>query len=104
MNEAGANIETVCPCCGARLTIDRALGRVIAHEAVAKPKHKADSTRLEHAADLLEKQAERREAHFRESAQEESIKSDLLARKFEEALKKTRGQPAKPALRDIDLD
>lgn len=101
MSDGTPDIETTCPCCGARLTIDRALGRVIAHEA--KPKHKPESTRLERTADVLEKQAERREALFRESAQSESMKSDLLARKFEEALKKTRGQPVKP-IRDIDLD
>jgi hypothetical protein len=104
MNDAESNIDTTCPCCGARLTIDRALGRVVAHEAPLKQKRQTDPNRLERAADLLQKQAERREAHFRESAQEESIKSDLLARKFEEALKKARDQPAKPALRDIDLD
>jgi len=98
------NVEIACPCCGARLTIDITLGRVIAHEASLKQKRKPDSARLEHAADLLDRQAAQHEAHFRESAEEEKIKSDLLARKFEEALKKSRGQPAKPALRDIDLD
>jgi hypothetical protein len=104
MNDADSKIDVACPCCGARLTIDTTLSRVIAHEPASKQKRKADSTRLERAADLLEKQAEQREAHFRESADEEKIKSDLLARKFEEALKKSRGQPVKPALRDIDLD
>ena len=99
---AGSNFETTCPCCGARLTIDPALGRVIGHEA--KQRRPADAHHLDRAADVLAKQAERREAHFRESAEEEKIKSDLLARKFEEALKKTRDQPVKPALRDIDLD
>jgi uncharacterized Zn finger protein (UPF0148 family) len=94
-------LEVTCPCCGARLKIDKELSRVISHEA--PPKHDR-SPDLAQAGSLLDKQAERREAHFRESAAAEKIKSDLLARKFEEALKKTKGQPVKPGLRDIDLD
>ena len=104
MKDANSNIEITCPCCGAQLSVDRALGRVIAHEAPAKQKRPAEANPLERAADLLGKQAERREAHFRESAEQEKIKSDLLSRKFEEALKKTRGQPVEPSIRDIDLD
>jgi hypothetical protein len=95
------DLEVICPCCRARLKIDKALGRVISHEP--PPRHHR-STDLGRAGDLLEKQAERREAHFRESAAEQKIKSDLLTRKFEEALKKTRDEPVKPGLRDIDLD
>jgi len=94
-------LEVTCPCCGARLKIDKELGRVISHEA--PPKHHR-SPDLAQAGSLLDKQAERREALFRESAAEQKIKSDLLARRFEEALKKTKGQPVKPGLRDIDLD
>jgi len=95
-----SELEVTCPCCGARLKIDTGLRRVIGHEAPPKRRHSPD---LGRAGDLLEKQAERREAHFRESAAEEKIKSELLARKFEEALKKTKDQPLEPSLRDIDL-
>jgi hypothetical protein len=94
-------LEVACPCCGARLKIDTELRRVIGHEA--RPR-RGKSPDLGRAGELLEKQAERREAHFRESAAEQKIKSDLLARKFEEALKKKRDEPVKPGLRDIDLD
>lgn len=94
-------IELACPCCGARLKIDAALGRVVGHEA---PPRRKPSRDLERAGELLEKEAARREAHFRESEAEEKIKAELLQRKFEEALKKSRNAPAKPALRDIDLD
>ncbi|HUI41377.1 MAG TPA: hypothetical protein VL523_05360 [Terriglobia bacterium] len=105
MNSAeDTKFEVACPCCGARLTIDAQLGRILAHEAAPKPKRAADRDRLERISDVLEKQAAAREARFRESAEEEKIKPDLLARKFEEALKKSRGQPVKPDLRDIDLD
>ena len=105
MNSAEkTKLEIACPCCGARLTVDPQLERVIGHAAAPKPKRAAGRDRLERVSDVLEKQAAAREAHFLESAQEEKIKPDLLARKFEEALKKSRGEPVKPALRDIDLD
>lgn len=96
-------IDLRCPCCGAALKIDAELGRVIWHEAAAKSK-KAGRDHLDHAGDVLEKQAAQREAHFRESSEQEKLKSDVLARKFEEALKKTRNAPVEPGLRDIDLD
>ena len=99
----GKAIELRCPCCGAALKIDADLGRVIWHEAAAKPK-KPGRDHLDRVGDVLEKQAAQREAHFRDSAEQEKLKSDVLARKFEEALKKTRDLPVKPGLRDIDLD
>jgi hypothetical protein len=100
----GARIEVACPCCGAKLTIDTQLERVIGHETAPRPKRAAGRDRLDRISDVLEKQAAAREAHFLESAEEEKVKPDLLARKFEEALKKSRGEPVKLGLRDIDLD
>ena len=99
--EEAREIALVCPCCGARLKIDAELGRVIGHEA---PPRRKPSRSLDRAGELLEKEAARREAHFRESKAEEKIKAELLQRKFEEALKKSRNEPAGPTLRDIDLD
>jgi len=96
-------IEITCPCCGARLKVDTLLARVISHEAPPKPK-RPEADHLDRASEFLQKQAEQREAHFRNSAEDEKIKSDLLARKFEEALKKSRGQPITRPQRDIDLD
>lgn len=99
---AGNQVEVRCPCCGATLKIDAQLGRVIWHEAAAKPRKSRDH--LDRAGDVLQKQAAQREAHFRDSEEQEKSKSDLLARKFEEALKRSRGAPVEPGLRDIDLD
>ena len=98
-----STVEVVCPCCSARLKVDTLLARVIAHEAPPKPK-RPEAEHLNRASEFLQKQAEQREAHFRSSAEEEKIKSDLLARKFEEALKKSRGEPITRPQRDIDLD
>jgi len=94
-------VEVFCPCCGARLTVDAELGKVLRH--TAPPKH-AQAPDLEHAAQLLEKEKSRREALFKQSTEETKIKSQLLERKFEEALKHTKDEPITPPTRDIDLD
>jgi predicted amidophosphoribosyltransferase len=94
-------LEITCPCCGARLTVDAGLGKVIHH--VVPPKH-AKGPDLDHAAQLLEKEQARREALFQQSTEDEKTKSDLLERKFAEALKHTKDEPLTPPTRDIDLD
>jgi hypothetical protein len=94
-------LEVVCPCCGAVLSVDAELGKVLHHQA--PPKHEK-APDLSHAAQFLKKEAERREALFRHSADEEKVKSELLDRKFKEAFEKTKDQPTGPPLRDIDLD
>jgi hypothetical protein len=103
MSNSVTVFEVICPCCSARLTVDGELRAVIAHEA-AKPKKNPAADHLERAKDVLEQQAEQREARFRESAQDENKKSDLLSRKFEEALKRARNEPITRPDRDIDLD
>jgi hypothetical protein len=96
-----STFEVTCPCCGARLTIDAELSKLLHHTAPPKPTHAPD---LDHAAQLLEKEKARREALFRQSTEETKIKSQLLERKFEEALKHTKDEPITPPIRDIDLD
>jgi hypothetical protein len=90
-----------CPCCGARLKIDQGLHKVIAHEPPLKHSKPPD---LEHAAQMLAKEQARREALFRQGREDEKVKSQLLERKFEEALKKGKDEPVTPPLRDLDLD
>lgn len=91
----------MCPCCGARLTLDAELGKVIAHEA---PARHAKAPDLDRAADLLAREKARREALFRESTEEEKVKSQVLERKFKESLEKAKQEPATRPTRDIDLD
>jgi hypothetical protein len=97
-----SSISVTCPCCGARLTIDPDLEKVIAHEA--SPPRQQAAPDLGRADALLREQAARREAIFRQSAEDEKAKPQLLERKFEEALKKSKGQPVEKPARDIDLD
>jgi len=93
-------IHIACPHCGARLSLDRSLGKIIAHE----PPARAKSADLDRAADLLDKEKARREALFKQSVADEKVKTQVLDRKFEEALKKTKDQPITRPTRDLDLD
>jgi len=94
-------LEVVCPCCEATLTVDAELGKVLFHQAPPKQDKGPD---LDAAAELLRKEAERREAIFRQSADDQKIKSELLDRKFKEAFEKTKDQPTTRPTRDFDLD
>ena len=91
--EKPGDIAIECPCCGARLIVDARLGKIISHEAAA-PKRSA--------VDL--EQAARREAIFKQSAEEIKIQSQILERKFEVALEKSKDKPMTRPTRDIDLD
>ena len=93
--------EVVCPNCGARLEVDTELGKVLFHEPPPRPARAPD---LNHASQLLKKEAERRENLFKQSAEEEKMKSELLDRRFKEAIEKTKDIPAGPPLKEIDLD
>ena len=96
------DIRVTCPCCGARLTIDPQLRQVISHEA--PPPQRGLSPDLDRAAALLREQAAKREALFNQSAQDLKTKSQVLDRKFQEALGKSKDEPVTKPTRDIDLD
>ena len=93
-------IEVICPCCQARLTVDPQLAVVLGHERPPAPVHDVD---ISDAAGILAEEARRREDKFRDSWAAERNKEDVLARKFEEALKKAKEQPAEKPIRDFDL-
>jgi hypothetical protein len=95
------DFELVCPCCGARLKVDAELGKVISHQP--PPRH-TKTRDLDDVGQLLEKEKARREALFRQSEKDEKVKSEVLDRKFAEALKKTKDEPVTRPTRDIDLD
>ncbi len=95
------DIVVTCPCCEAQLTIDSKLRKVIAH--LAPPKH-SNAPDLDRATALLREQAARREAIFKQSTEDVKMKSQLLERKFEAALEKSKDEPVSKPTRDIDLD
>jgi hypothetical protein len=94
-------VEVTCPCCQAKLTIDRELGVVLSH--VPPPKG-APSVDLDDTARLLREQAARVEEKFRLSVEAERVKDDVLERKFAEGLKKAKDKPVEKPIRDFDLD
>ena len=93
-------IAVTCPCCQSRLTVDTQLEVVLSHVVPVKAAPNVDIT---DAGRILAEQAQRREDKFRDSWEAESKKEDVLARKFEEALKKAKEQPAEKPVRDFDL-
>jgi molecular chaperone DnaK (HSP70) len=94
--------EVTCPCCSAVLKVDPTDKAVIAHTAAVKPRTFAD---MEEAARAMKEQDTRRESIFRQSVEAQKHASDLLEKKFQEAVKKAKESPdtGKP-IRDFDLD
>lgn len=105
MAKKGGKTETFevgCPCCGAVLKVDAAMGAVISHVAPVKPRMFAD---LEGAAQAMREQDTRKESLFRQSVEAEKHKAELLEKKFQDAFKKAKETPdTGPLVRDIDLD
>jgi hypothetical protein len=97
-----SNFEVTCPCCGGLLKIDVAPRSVISHTAAVKPKTFAD---MEAAARAMREQDDRRDSIFKQSIDAQKHASELLEKKFQEALKKAKETPdtGRP-IRDFDLD
>ena len=97
-----AAFDVTCPCCSAVLKIDPETKAVIAHTPPVRPKTFND---MEEAARAMHEQDSRRESIFRQSVEAQKNASDLLEKKFQEALKRAKETPdtGKP-IRDFDLD
>ncbi len=89
-----------CPCCGATLTLDMNLRRIVAHE---EPERE-DKPDLDAAQKILADEAARREAIFQQSVAAEKTRGDALSKRFEEALKQAHKEPITAPKRDFDLD
>jgi ribulose kinase len=102
MAKHSPTFDVTCPCCNAVLKVDADTQAVIAHTAAVKPKMFGD---IEEAARAMKEQDSRRESIFRQSVEAQKHASDLLEKKFQEAIKKAKESPdtGKP-IRDFDLD
>ena len=102
MPKTPSQFEVACPCCGALLKIDVETQAVIAHTPKAVPKTFND---MEEAAKAMKERDSRKESIFRQSVEAQKNSSDLLEKKFQEALRKAKETPdtGKP-IRDFDLD
>lgn len=97
-----SNFDLTCPCCGAVMKVDVSTQGIISHTAPVKPRMFAD---MEEAARAMKEQDSRRESIFRQSVDAQKHASELLEKKFQEAVKKAKESPdtGKP-IRDFDLD
>jgi len=102
MAKAPPTLEVTCPCCNALLKIDVATSAVISHVAAKVPKMFND---IEEAARAMKEQDSRRDSIFRQSVENQKHASDLLEKKFQEAVRKAKESPdtGRP-IRDFDLD
>jgi len=84
------------------MKIDAAMRSVISHMAPVKPKTFND---MEEAARAMKEQDSRRDSIFRQSMDAQKHASELLEKKFQEAVKKAKETPdtGRP-IRDFDLD
>ena len=100
MAKLKSEFEIDCPCCSAKLVVDANLQRVVRHSEPPS----ADRPELDDAHRIVAQQAERREALFQKSVDEEKNRGDALSRRFEEALRQARDEPVTKPTRDFDLD
>lgn len=97
-----SSFDLTCPCCGAVLRVDPESEAVISHVAPVKPKMFND---IEEAAKAMKEQDSRRDSIFRQSIEAQKHATDLLEKKFQEAVRKAKETPdtGRP-IRDFDLD
>jgi hypothetical protein len=95
------NLNVTCPCCQSKLVVDSVFGAVLSHEAPPKAGPNVDLT---DAQKILAEQNRQREDKFADSWFQETNKEDILAKKFEEAMRKAKEAPAGKPIRDFDLD
>jgi len=98
--KAPVAFDVTCPCCQAVLTVDPEVRAVLAHRV---PEKKGPLSTLDKAMEALRGADARREAAFRQAAEAERTKGDVLARKFGEGLKRAKDSPD-PPIRPFDLD
>jgi len=91
-------IQVDCPCCGAKLKVERDTGEVLSSEA-ARPAGKT----FEEAIGNVRSGGQRREEAFTKAFDRTRRLDDLLEKKFEEARKKA-AEDDSPLRNPLDLD
>lgn len=91
-----------CPCCGAKLHLDGATGKVLFSE---EPKQQKDFS-FEAQLDRIRQQKEQADELFSKAFRDEAERKRLLERKFEEAQKRAQENKEEPPPRHgpFDLD
>ncbi len=92
------SVKIDCPCCGAKLTLDRSTGDVLSSEAA-----RAAGKTFEEAIGNVRSGGRRREEAFAKAFDKTRRLDDLLEKKFEEAKKKA-AEDDSPLRNPMDLD
>ena len=100
MDKLSSELEIDCPCCGSTIVVDLGLRRVVSH---TEPERR-DKPELAEAHSILASEKAKREALFNQSVADEKGRSDVLSKRFEEALKQAKKEPIEKPMRDFDLD
>lgn len=98
--EETQKVETICPTCGTRMTVDAATGAVLWHEEPPKAKERAS---LEERIRALEDQKRATAEKVAKEQQALKDRSRILEEKVKEAMKRV-DKDAPPPTRPIDLD
>jgi hypothetical protein len=94
------SFEVTCPCCKAVLTIDPGVRAVLGHREA--PKTGPLST-LDKALDVQRGAAARRDAAFKQAADAEKNRAEVLGKKFAHGLERAKDSPD-PPVRRYDYD
>ena len=78
-----ANLTVICPCCEAKLTLDRITGAVLAHEKPSGP-----ATTFEKAVSEEKKRRQDAEDRFSQAVREHEHREEIWDKKFKEAVKR----------------
>lgn len=102
MNPSGESpLEITCPCCEARILVDRATGTIIRHDA--KPDAKGSGS----IADILQGLASKKassESLFQREMDSMKDRDRLLDEKLQEAVKRAKDMKDEKPIRPIDLE
>lgn len=95
-------MEVICPCCEAKLKIDRVTEAVITYEEKKKPPTVED---FQAAVKNLKGEAAKRDAAFERSFAANKNQQEVLGKKFDELLKKAKTDPSSgPPKKPFDFD
>ncbi len=82
----------VCPCCEAKITLDRNTGAVLAHDQ----QDRAPARSFEQAMSEDKKRRQEAEDRFSQAFQEHENREEIMEKKFKEALERADKDDSKP--------
>lgn len=94
--------EILCPCCAARLVVDSATGVLLSHE---EPPKKPSEVTFDKALGEVRAAKEKADKEFLRKMEQSKHEKEILAKKFEEAMKKAeKNKDAPPPPRPFEFD